>query len=337
VLRLPELAMTGLRAQDTVHQTLAREFTAPTTRAPARSKTRQEFNIVLSRIDGFDDEALFRRFGSNPVWGVAERGFLPPESTQFGMLRLTNGDASFRIPSKMAGRATAMAFDFFLWSPSGKPRNLQIRVDGRTTWDGAIASGVTTIRAPLRPGSAQGVVAIEIVSETLDTQTIDPGDRRGRVGVALLGARFERGSPRDDDPLGIDGFRSHLEFAPHNPDLRISRDGQGSVAINAANAGSRIWPSLRENGVDGAVQFGLRWYRKEPGAPLLADNRWPLALTLLPGEQTQLLLPLVPVGLDGARLMPGEYAVSVGMVREKHAWFADEGDPLLKVNVTLVP
>ena len=70
---------------------------------------------------------------------------------------------------------------------------------------------------------------------------------------------------------------------------------------------------------------------------LLADNRWPLALTLLPGERTQLLLPVVPIGLDGARLKPGHYSVSVGMVRGKQAWFANAGDALLKVDVTVVP
>jgi hypothetical protein len=237
----------------------------------------------------------------------------------------------------MVGRATTVAFDFFLWSPSGKPHNLQIRVDGRAAWDGPIASGVTTIRIPLRPSNPQDAVAVDIVSETFDTQTIDPGDRRGRVGVALLGARFEQSSSRDDGAPGIEGFRSRLEFGSRNPALPIPRDGQASVAITAVNVGSRTWPSLRENGVDGAVQFGLRWYRKEPGSPLLADNRWPLALTLLPGEQLELLLPLVPIGLDGARLMPGEYAVSVGMVREKHAWFVDGGDALINLDVTVVP
>jgi len=336
LLHLPELSMTGLREQSAVNQMFTREFTAPTTHAPARDKMRQEFNVVLSRIDGFDDAALFRRFGAAPTWNIAEHGFLPVELTQFGTLRLTNGDASLRLPSQMVGNATAVAFDFFLWSPSGKPRKLEIRIDGRTEWDGPIDSGVTTIRVPLRPGNRQNVVLIEIVSETFDTQTIQPGDRRGRVGVALLGTRLEAGARRADDVPGIKGFRSRLEPSG-NLTQAIARNGQASLAINAANVGSRSWPSLREQGIDGAVQFGLRWYRKEPGSPLLADNRWPLALTLLPGEQTRLLLPLVPVGLDGSRLMPGDYMVNVGMVREKHAWFADGGDPLLTLDVTVVP
>ncbi len=337
LLHLPELSMVGVRAQDTLNRTFERDFTAPTMHAPARTKAHQEFNVVLSRVDGFDDDALFRRFGAAPVWGVAERGFFPPELTQFGVVRLTNGSASLRIPSKMIGRATALVFDFFLWSPSGKARNLEIRIDGRLVWNAPIPSGVTTIRAPLWPSDEQNARIVEIASETFETRTIDPEDHRGPVGVALLGARFERASSRTEGAPGIRAFRSRLEFGAANLALRTPRDAEASAVISAANIGSQTWPSLREQGVDGAVQFGLRWYGKGPGTTLLADNRWPLALTLLPGEQTRLRLPLVPIGLDGSRLPPGEYSVSVGMVREKHAWFADDGDPLLKVDVTVVP
>lgn len=329
--------MAGLRERATVNQTFTREFTAPTMHAPARDKIRKEFNVVISRVEGFDDDVLFRRFGAAPIWGVAEHGFLAPELTQFGVLRLTDGNASLRIPPKMAARATAVAFDFFLWSPSGKARRLEIRIDGRTEWAGPIASGVTTIRVPLRASDRQNTVGIDIVSDTFDTQTIEPDDRRGRVGVALLGARLEAGVTRPDDAPGTTGFRVRLETSAPDAAVKTARDGQASLAIHAANVGSRPWPSPREQGVDGAVQFGLRWYRNEPGSPLLADNRWPLAMTLLPGEQTELLLPLAPVGLDGKRLMPGRYSVSVGMVREKHAWFADADNPLLKVDVTVVP
>ena len=46
-------------------------------------------------------------------------------------------------------------------------------------------------------------------------------------------------------------------------------------------------------------------------------------------------------GKDGSftlkGLPPGDYTIRVGMLREKHAWFADGGDSLLTFDATVTP
>jgi hypothetical protein len=183
----------------------------------------------------------------------------------------------------------------------------------------------------------RGALTLDIISDTFDTRALDPADRRGPVGIALLGVRLERASPSTVDAPGIDGFRSRLEADTGTLPVRIARSAQAAFTLAMTNVGTRRWPSLREHGIDGAVQVGLRWYIKGSDAAPVADNRVPLALTLQPAEWARMRMAVVPVGLDGARLAPGDYTVRVGLVREKQAWFADGGDALIAFDVTVVP
>ena len=84
-----------------------------------------------------------------------------------------------------------------------------------------------------------------------------------------------------------------------------------------------------------AVQIALRWYKRGDTGKFVGDNRWALGLSMLPGDQTRVLVPLVPTALNGMPLLPGEYDVRVGLVRETVALFADNGDAFVSIPVVI--
>jgi hypothetical protein len=336
LLHAPGLSVAGTRSERVHAQTLSSLRIVGSPRAPARKMEQRSLDIVLTRISGLDRDALFRRFGAEPHWGIEEQGFLQPEVTQFGVLRLTNGNARIAISAPEAAAATGVMFDVFLWSPSGKPAQSAILLDGKTIWDGPVQPGVATLRAPI-DRVPKTPFTVELRSATFDTRELDPSDLRGKVGLAVLGIRFEKGAtPADRDPTMV-GFTSRLEADSSELLPPIPRNQESALIIGVTNSGTRPWPALRDHGIDGAVLFGIRWWRAHAPDQLAADNRWPLAFWMDPGDATRIRVPIVPVGLDGKRLAPGKYIVKIGLVREKHAWFYDDGDKLIEREVTVVP
>ena len=108
--------------------------------------------------------------------------------------------------------------------------------------------------------------------------------------------------------------------------------------LDVRNIGNEYWPTVRElGGPAGAVQIALRWYRRDKPAAFVGDNRWPMSVSLLPGDRTRVRVPLVPIGLDGRPLPPGQYEVNVAMVRETVALFSDNGDAVLSIPVVVTP
>jgi hypothetical protein len=343
LLHAPVLPLAGLRATRVALHGIDRVHAAPVVRAPSTKAAHESLAYAVTGIAGLDREALFRRFGAEPMWGVAERGFLAPELTTHGVLRLTDGRATLSVAADAVREASALHLDFFLWAPDGKPRRTRVAIDGGTEWQGDVPPGPGTVHVAvgtLPSGTRRNIV---IESDTFDTRTLDRMDTRGPVGVAVLGMRFERDTPRRDDDPSMAGFASRLVIDPRPGPGSVARNGESAFALEATNIGTRAWPSLREHGVAGAVQIGIRWYLGDESAgapatpPLAADNRWALALTVLPGESVRTRVPLVPVGVDGARLPPGRYRVQAGLVRERHAWFADGGDPLVTFEVEVTP
>jgi hypothetical protein len=335
LLHAPELSLAGTRSDRAHAQTLSSLRVVGSPRAPARTVEQRSLELVLSRISGLDRDALFRRFGAEPHWGVEEQGFLNPEVTQFGVLRLTNGNARFLIWAPEAAAASAVVFDVFHWSPSGKPARSAILLDGEAIWSGLVQSGVATLRASI-DRAPKVPFTLELRSATFDTRELDPSDLRGKVGLAVLGIRLERSALIRDDDRGMAGFASRLD-ADYSGLQPIRRDQESALTIGVMNSGTRSWPAMRDHGTDGAVLFGIRWWPAHAPDRLAADNRWPLAFRLDPGEGTRIRVPIVPVGLDGKRLAPGKYIVKIGLVREKHAWFADTGDKLIDREVTVLP
>ena len=135
----------------------------------------------------------------------------------------------------------------------------------------------------------------------------------------------------------MNGFRSNLGFVGLSPGSRqIASGGAGDFVLDVRNIGNEYWPTVRElGGPAGAVEIALRWYRRDKPAAFVGDNRWPMSVSLLPGDRTRVRVPLVPIGLDGRPLPPGQYEVDVAMVRETVALFSDNGDAVLRSRLSL--
>jgi hypothetical protein len=336
LMHAPGLSLGGTRSERMHAQTVSSLRIVGAPHAPVRNVEQRSLDIVLTRISGLEHETLFRRFGAEPHWQVEEQGFLRPEATRFGTLRLTNGNAKMTVRAPEATAATAVVFDVFLWSPSGKPVQSAILLDGERIWSGSAQSGPNTLRAPLT-SVPRAPFTLELRSETFDTRSVNPTDLRGPVGLAVLGIRLEKGDPPVDRDSSMAGFASRLEAEPPEQLQPIRRDQEAAVTMEVTNAGSRVWPAMREHGIDGAILFGIRWSPADEPNRLVADNRWPLAIRLAPGDGTRISVPLVPLGLDGTRLSPGKYSLRIGLVRENYAWFADAGDKLIQRHVTILP
>jgi len=109
-----------------------------------------------------------------------------------------------------------------------------------------------------------------------------------------------------------------------------------TVVLDVTNTGIEFWPSVRDLGSPaGAIQIALRWYRRANRDEIVGDNRWALAISMLPGDRTRVRVPLAPIALEGKPLPPGEYEVRIGLVREKVALFADNGDAVVSLPVVV--
>jgi hypothetical protein len=108
--------------------------------------------------------------------------------------------------------------------------------------------------------------------------------------------------------------------------------------LDVRNAGSHWWPTVRDlDGPIGAVRIALRWYPRGDPDRYVADNRWSLAIALLPGDRTRIRVPLAATGLDGSPLLPGDYEVRLFLVREGHAIFPDDNESVVRTAVTVEP
>lgn len=307
----------------------------PVAEAPARVIADSELIVQLTRIDGLDPNAARSMFGGEPVWGFAEGGFFAAEVAPFGVFRYAGDLGWIDVPATPISGARALKLDLFAFAASGRGIDVAIRVGGKFIWQGAAPGGVSTVMAPLPTLPSVGLVRIEFWSETVNPRTLGVVDSRDAIGIGLIGIRpiFDPVPPATGP--GMAAFRSRLERidAGH---VNSSASRKGEVLVAVANEGTAAWPTLREqNDVAGAIQLGLRWYRVGARATIVGDNRLGLSITLLPGDSTRIRVPLDPLGLDARALPPGEYEVDIGLVRETVAWFADSGDPLVRVRVTV--
>ncbi len=216
MLHGPELSTAGLLATPVGQWAFERRTLMRTTRPPARTIVVEPVRLVLSRVAGLNPEIAFEGFGAKPTWGIPDEGFHASEVTAVGGLRMTNGAASVAIPVPLLRDATGLRFDWFSWAPRGESRETQVRLDGRPAWRGTLPPGVTSIVVPLPPALPPGSLRIEIHSAAFDTRTLDPSDRRGNMGVGLLGIHALRGPPFAAGPqarAALPGVESTVERA----------------------------------------------------------------------------------------------------------------------------
>lgn len=316
---------------------IIRERLKPVTRPPALEVTVAQSMLTLSRVDDLDPTFATRMFGGERTWGARDSGFFPSEVAPFGQFRYTNGLAWIDVPARALLGAETLKVDVFSYSKEGMIRWMSVLIDGREAWTGDVAPGINSLRIPVREKYEGDTARIEIDSQVFDAADINPADTRTALSIGLVGIRpLRAGEPRPNAP-GMEGFRSRL--AP----VGLSGQPQGvsiakarSFVLDVTNTGKESWASVRDVGSPaGAVQIALRWYRRGDREEFVGDNRWALAIAMLPGDHTRVLVPLAPIGLDGKPLPAGQYEVRVGLVRETVALFADNGDAVVTIPVVV--
>lgn len=325
----------GARVFEAGRWTVQRVTVKREDRAPANQTQTEALPIVLWRFDGLDVDATERMFGGNRTWGVPEHGFYTTDLTTFGAFRYTDGGAMLEIPTHSLLNADALKVDLFTNAPGGERRWLRLLVDGQRIWDGQLNSGLATVIASLPPRLTSGREAalLEIWSATT-RRAVTGLDPRSLLGVGLVGIR-----PVRIDELGMlgpsmEGFASSIQASAASESPSVSPGRDVSVELTITNDGAARWPTIRDTGqVRGAVQIGLRWYRADQPTTIVGDNRWAMAVSLLPGDRIRMTVPLDPIGLDGKPLPQGKYDVRIGMVREGYAWFSDSGDRAIRIPV----
>jgi hypothetical protein len=293
----------------------------------------------LSEIRDTDPSFATRLFGGERMWNVPERGFLETEVGPLGMFRHTDGLAWIDVPSRALHDARMLKIDVLGDGKAGERHRLDVLINDTAIWEGSVGSDVTTLRIPMPSVRPDGVARIELLSDRIDPAKASGEGPRQDLGISLMGIRpLQAGEPVANRP-GIAGFRSALAFVGLPPGSRRVAFGSATdFVLDIRNVGNQYWPTAKElGGPAGAVQIALRWYRRDVTNVPVGDNRWPLSISLLPGDRTRVRVPLVPLDLDGKRLPSGEYEVHVEMVRETVAFFSDNGDAVLSIPVLIAP
>jgi hypothetical protein len=278
-------------------------------------------------------------FGAERIWGAPEHGFFGTEVANFGMFRYTNGDAWLDVPAAPLRAADALKVDLFTFAKEGVHRWLRVRIDERTAWEGDVAAGVQAIRMPMPQLGTGNVARIEIQSERADPRDMGPDDPRVGLSVGLIGIRpFHRSEAVA--PFEVQDFCSELEPVAVGPgSVRVVTGGKGDFVAEVTNCGAAYWQSARDAraNAEGSVQIALRWHQRTKPNNIVADNRWPLLLSLLPGDRTRIRIPLQPIGADGQTLSVGDYDVDVAVVHEPGALLSHGPRATLSIPVALGP
>lgn len=340
LLHAPDTWQTGAKWSDRQAWWITRDVVVPSFKPPAKMVEKRTSQIILSRVDGLDRTFASRMFGGERIWGVREHGFFGTEIASFGMFRYTNGDAWLEVPTDPLRAADGLKVDVFTFAKEGVQRWLRIGIDGHAAWEGNVAAGLATIRVPIPHLPAGDVARIQIQSERADPADMGADDPRVGLSVGLLGIRPFRRSDTVVVPFESQGFCSALKRVAGGPGpIKISGTSGSDFVADVSNCGSESWRSKRdaEAGAEGSVQIALRWRERGKPNTIVADNRWPLSLSLLPGDRTKIKVPLKPVGGNGQRLRPGEYDVDVAFVHEPGALLSHGPNASLSIPVTLAP
>ena len=335
LLQESSAARAGARTIEAARWTISGKHLAPRNRAPATRIVHDSMQVALLRVEAVDRAAASRMFGGEPLWGVREHGFGSSEVAPFGQFRYTDGGAWLGVPAGAWDRARALKVDLFAHAEPGDTRWVRVLVNRHAIWERRIAGGVTSVVAPIPTDATVGDrdTLVEIWSQT---ESLPAGGTA--IGVGVIGLRPLRGDEAREATASMTGFRSALAPVGNVSGIDEAGGADPGVDLDIANRGSVVWPSIAELGsVTGAVQIGLRWYRADAPGTIVGDNRWAMSISLYPGDQTRVRVPLVPRGLTGRRLPAGDYDVRIGMVREGYAWFADDGDTLLRLPVKVRP
>jgi len=318
---------------------LTSRYVVPSNQPPAIEVGEQTWHLTLCRVDRIQPSFETRMFGGERRWDAAESGFLSGEVGEFGSFRRIDGFAWIDVPSARLRDSEAIKVDIVYLGEKDESRRFHILINNVPVWSGNVTADLRTLRVPVLKPIVGDFARITLVSGAAAPARKVAADASAPRDIGLIGIRLLGAGERTSNEPTMRGFRSSLLFSQSlSLPLQVSTKGTTEFLVDVGNAGTAYWPTVRELGsYVGAVQIGIRWYRRDKSNTMVGDNRWPLFVSLLSGDHTIVRVPLVPTALDQKPLPPGEYEVRIGMARETVAMFADNGDAILSMPVVVTP
>lgn len=297
----------------------------PTVSPPARETRVERTLLQLTQIRVRPPDPG-RMFGGVSLWGAEEDGFLRPEVAPFGTFRWTTGTATIAMPLVPGTQFDRMKIDLFALERPDRRTRVEVRLNGRLVLADALDGGISTRIVAAAVDSSEERMVLRISSDTVTPKSLGIGLAEQELGVGVIGIRFlQTGEPTSHTAVGMDGFKYLMSSHALTRSIKVQpSQTEVSIPLTVANVGSRPWATLRESGrIEGAIQIGARWYRRGDRSTPVSDQRWTLETGLLPGDRTTVVARFQPVDFSGRRLVPGEYDLRVGLVREALAWMPE--------------
>jgi hypothetical protein len=314
---------------------LTRQYIAPTFAPLARETVHETTEILVTSIAGLDRDPPPRNVGGVRDWRLPDRGLFRDERSAAGASRWTDGDAELALPQV---RANAIELRIAVAPP--EPREVRIELDGKSIFEKRIDPGEHVLRFDLASPEPM-LRRLALRSSTFVPQKLGLSSDRRTLGILVRAIRLiDEALPPLTAEAPKEAYRSAIIVL--GPDaqspVRLKRNQSAwPLTVRVDHLGAMAWP-VRGHVADGEphVALGVFWTRAGQ-RERVAEQRVPLPYALRPGERWWTVVPLDLSSTPLNDLPAGDYEVSIGLVHEGVAWFADHGDALARINVKIVP
>ena len=310
----------GLRTGASRIVSLTRRYIAPTYKPLARQIAREEVKFFVTPILGVDPAHPPRNAGAVRDWRLQDRGLYRDES---GARRWTDGDADLMLPDWRADELQIRLANEF-----GRPSDVRIDLDGRQLFDGRLTPGEHTLDFPMGP-DAPKQRQISIRSSTFVPKDLGINADPRTLGLSIRAVRLiDSAVPVMTPTSPWEAYRSAIELPGGVGELPRELDRARTslpLMVDVENQGNAVWLALGEV-PSGAPHVALGIYWTHPGrSRRLLEQRVQLPYSLRPGESLRIGVPIDPRSPPLRNLPDGGYEVTVGLVYDGVAWFADRG------------
>ena len=323
----------GLRTGTSRIVTLTRRYIAPTYKPLARQIAREEIDFFVTPIIGVDDGTPPRNTGAARDWRLQDRGLYRDEPGPAGDARWTDGDADLTLPSWRADE-----LQLRLANGSGRPSDVRIDLDGRPLFAGRLTAGEHTLDIPMGP-DAPKQRQISIRSSTFVPKDLGINADPRTLGLSIRAVRLiDSAVPVMTPTSPGEAYRSAIDLPGDAGVLPRELDRTRTslqLMVDVENQGNAVWPALGEvpSGVP-HVALGIYW--AHPGrSQRLLEQRVQLPYSLRPGESARISVPIDPRSPPVRNLPDGDYEVTIGLVYDGVAWFADRGGQSIEFPVKI--
>ena len=290
-------------------------------------------SLTVYAISGFTDNFLNMNLGSEKVFGVIDAGFFDREETGTVGRRWTDGSATLLVPIDSSHMPNALRVDLESTGPKGT--ELLIAANGTTLFQKAVPPGAWSDVLPIKNVLLKDSIVVSINSGTFVPAQERLGTDVRTLGVAVRDIRLLEGfHPFNAQPLTEAGQISSIEVRNHGSYNETIIDPHASMDISIRNVSQQTWPSrgdlVKEKG---SVRIGIRWVLQGATSAPPAEQRTELPHAMFPGDQVAVTATLHPVDASGKPLPPGQYEVWIGLLQEGFAWFYEQGDTVVRLNM----